>query len=257
VSSITPSLHFQISGSTFSEVRSTLSLLAREKNYEIALQNPEFLHARKMVVLDVDSTLIEQEVIELLARKAGVEDSVKEITDRAMKGELDFTQSLIARVALLKGLPEKTLSDVRAEITFTPGARDLIKTLQRLGHAVGLVTGGFIEVLEPLIEDLGIVYVKANGLEMEDGLLTGLTRGTIIDREGKASALKEFSESESIPMQHTIAIGDGANDIDMVSAAGLGIAFRAKPILCAHADTLIFQNDLGRVIDLLGIPRLN
>lgn len=250
-----PTLQVVISGSSLNDARSALSFLARARNYEIVVQTSEFLHARKMVVLDVDSTLIEQEVIELLARRAGVEEEVKRITESAMKGELDFTESLVARVALLKGLPASVIKDVRTEISLTPGAEILIKSLQNQGHVVGLVTGGFREILDPLITQLGIVHVKANSLQIENEVLTGLTQGPIVDRVGKALALVEFATQESIPMSQTIAIGDGANDIDMLKDANLGIAFCAKPALIEQADTIIIRKDLARVIDLLGIPR--
>jgi phosphoserine phosphatase len=249
-------LHMVVSGSSCTEIRLSLSALSRAEDYEIAVHSESFLHARKMVVLDVDSTLIEQEVIDLLARRAGVEDEVKAITESAMKGELDFAQSLTARVGLLKGLPESVLSEVRSEITLTPGAELLVKTLQSLGHSVGLVTGGFSEVIGPLVSQLEITHLKANSLEIEDGRLTGRTQGEIIDRAAKARSLSEFATLESIPMENSIAIGDGANDLDMFTAAGLGIAFNAKVALRDKADTLIVRKDLARALDLLGIPRI-
>jgi phosphoserine phosphatase len=211
--------------------------------------------AKKLVLMDVDSTLIQQEVIELLAAKAGVEPEVREITQAAMRGELDFAASLKARVALLKGLPESVIAEVRDEISLTPGARTLVRTLQRLGHTVAVVTGGFIEVIEPLLKDLGIEHFRANSLEVSNGLLTGRTKGTVIDRQGKAVALKEFAELAGVGMDQTIAIGDGANDLDMIAAAGLGIAFNAKPAVRAAADSAVNQPYLDSVLYLMGIAR--
>lgn len=254
--SATPVLHIIISGVTLDEARSTLSDLARTHMYELAVTTSAFLNARKLFVLDVDSTLIEQEVIELLARRAGVEDQVKAITDSAMRGELDFSESLIARVSLLKGLPVSVISDVQSEIVLTQGAEILIESLNKLGHVVGLVTGGFREVISPIVAQLGIKHVEANGLEIKDGVFTGLVGGPIVDRARKAEALIEFAAQESISVSHTIAIGDGANDLDMVMQAHLGIAFCAKPALNARADTIIARRDLSRVLDLLGIPRI-
>ena len=205
--------------------------------------------------LDVDSTLIQQEVIDLLADKAGVGAEVKSITESAMRGELDFAQSLIARVALLKGLSESALIEVQADILLTPGAKTLIKTLHTLGHSVAIVSGGFINVIQPLLESLEIKHVKANTLEVVDGVLTGALVGPIIDRAAKAEALREFASIESISMSQTVAIGDGANDLDMIAAAGLGIAFNAKPAVKAAADSSLSDPYLDSVLYLLGIPR--
>lgn len=254
--SAVPTLHLIISGAELDAARSAISAFARAQSLELLVTTSEFLHARKMFVLDVDSTLIDQEVIELLARRAGVEEEVKQITESAMRGELDFAQSLLARVSLLKGLPESVIADVQMEITLTTGAEEMIESLQKLGHVVGIVTGGFIEVLGPTIAHLGIMHVRANSLNIEDGYLTGLVNGPIIDRAKKAEALVEFASKESISINHTIAIGDGANDLDMVIKANLGIAFCAKPALIAQADTIIVRRDLSRVLDLLGIPRI-
>jgi phosphoserine phosphatase len=211
--------------------------------------------AKKLVVMDVDSTLIQQEVIELLAAKAGSLEKVQEITSAAMRGELDFSQSLIARVALLKGLSESALDDVRGEITLTPGARTLVQTLQKLGHSVAVVSGGFTSVIEPLIRELGITHYRANTLEVKDGVLTGSVLGTIIDRAGKATALRDFAKIEGVDLEQTIAIGDGANDLDMIAIAGLGIAFNAKPAVKAAADSSVSAPYLDSVLYLLGITR--
>jgi phosphoserine phosphatase len=248
-------LGFVLSEISRTEIQKSLSKLSAEQVIEGLAQNAEMRQARKLVVLDVDSTLIDQEVIELFARRAGAEEEVKDITDAAMRGELDFAQSLAARTALLKGLPETVIEEVQGEIRLTKGARELIVALQKLGHAVALVSGGFIEAIAPLALELGISHVRANSLEIKDGVLTGATTGLLIDSAAKAKALQEFAALEGIPMQHTIAIGDGANDLEMIEIAGIGIAFDAKPILRATADISITERDLTRVLDLLGLPR--
>ena len=172
-----------------------------------------------------------------------------------MRGDLDFSQSLVARVALLKGLPESALDEVRGEITLTPGARTLVQTLKKLGHSVAVVSGGFTSVIEPLIKELGITHYRANTLEVKDGALTGKVLGTIIDRAGKATALRDFAQIEGVDLEQTIAIGDGANDLDMIAIAGLGIAFNAKPAVKAAADSSVSAPYLDSVLYLLGITR--
>ena len=206
---------------------------------------------KRLVVLDVDSTFIGQEAIELLAAKADVLDQVSLITDSAMRGELDFEQSLRARVALLKGLPESVIGQVQKEITLTDGAEDLVATLHSRGHSVALVSGGFIDVIEPMIRALSIKYYKANKLEIAGGLLTGGLIGPIIDRAGKATALHEFVSASGVAIENTVAIGDGANDLDMMAAAGVSIAFNAKPIVVTAADLAITEPSLRSVIDLI------
>jgi len=208
---------------------------------------------KRLVVLDVDSTFIRQEAIELLAAKADVLDQVSLITESAMRGELDFEQSLRARVALLKGLPESVISQVQKEITLTDGAEDLVATLHSRGHSVALVSGGFIDIIEPMIRDLSIKYYKANKLEIAGGLLTGDLVGPIIDRAAKATALHEFVTASGVAIENTVAIGDGANDLDMMAAAGVSIAFNAKPIVVAAADLAITEPSLRSVIDLIGL----
>ena len=249
-------IEFVVSGADQESLGTILSPIAATNNVDIAVQAGGVQrHARKLVQLDVDSTLIQQEVIELLAAKAGVADQVIAITERAMKGEIDFAESLKERVALLKGLPESTLAQVQSEILLTPGARTLVSTLQKLGHTVSVVSGGFIEVIAPILKDLDIKYFKANTLGIESGALTGEVVGPIIDRAAKADALREFAAAESIAMEQTIAIGDGANDLDMIAAAGLGIAFNAKPAVKAAADSSVSQPYLDSVLYLLGIAR--
>jgi phosphoserine phosphatase len=247
---------FVLSGSSQKEIQSSLATISADQGVDVAVQRGGLMRwARKLVLMDVDSTLIQQEVIELLAAKAGVAAQVREITDAAMRGELDFAQSLKARVALLKGLPESVIAEVQEEISLTPGARTLIRTLQRLGHTVAVVTGGFIEVIEPLLKDLGIDHYRANSLEISDGRLTGKTTGPVIDRQAKAVALREFAFLAGVEMDQTIAIGDGANDLDMITAAGLGIAFNAKPAVRAAADSAVSQPYLDSVLYLMGIAR--
>ncbi len=249
-------LEFIVSGADQGALRQSLAIVSAAQNVDIAVSPGGLMRwAKKLVVMDVDSTLIQQEVIELLAFKAGALNEVKEITDAAMRGELDFAQSLIARVGLLKGLPEAVLNEVRNEITLTPGARTLVQTLKRLGHSVAVVSGGFTSVIEPLINELGITHYRANTLEIKDGCLTGNIVGPIIDRAAKATALRDFAKIEGVDLEQTIAIGDGANDLDMIAIAGLGIAFNAKPAVKAAADSSVSAPYLDSVLYLLGITR--
>jgi len=208
---------------------------------------------KRLVQLDVDSTFIQQEAIELLAAKAGVLKEVSKITDAAMRGELDFAQSLLARVGLLKGLPETVFDEVRDEITLTDGASDLVKLLHGQGHVVSLVSGGFVNIMQPIVDELKIDYFKANTLEVVDGLLTGQVLGSIVDRAAKAQALTEFALDAQVDMENTVAIGDGANDLDMMALAGLSIAFNAKPVVIEAADLSITEPTLSTVPQLMGL----
>lgn len=208
---------------------------------------------KRLVQLDVDSTFIQQEAIELLAAKAGVLKEVSTITDAAMRGELDFAQSLLARVGLLKGLPETVFDQVRDEITLTDGASDLVKLLHSQGHAVSLVSGGFVNIMQPIVDQLKIDYFKANTLEVVDGVLTGQVLGGIVDRAAKAQALTEFALDAQVDMENTVAIGDGANDLDMMALAGLSIAFNAKPVVIEAADLSITEPTLSSVPQLMGL----
>jgi phosphoserine phosphatase len=208
---------------------------------------------KRLVQLDVDSTFIQQEAIELLAAKAGVLEKVSAITNSAMRGELDFEESLRARVGLLKGLPVSAIEQVQREISLTDGAKELVNTLHAKGHSVALVSGGFIDIIEPMIDSLSIKYYKANKLEILDGVLTGQLVGPIIDRAAKAAALREFSNDCEVLLENTVAIGDGANDLDMMQIAGISIAFNAKPIVVAAADYAINEDSLSSVINLIGL----
>jgi len=249
-------IEFEISGASQENLRSALADVARANSIDIAVQRASLdRRGVHLVVLDVDSTLIKQEVIDILARFAGVEKQVSEITHRAMNGELDFSESLNQRVTLLAGLPASVLNQVRSEIEFTPGAATLCRTLHRLGFHVALVSGGFSEIVTPLAAELGVVNIRANQLEVVDGLLTGRLIGEIVDRSGKASALKEFARELGVPMSRTIAVGDGANDLDMLNAAALGIAFNAKPFVRDRADSALTSPYLDAILYLMGINR--
>lgn len=204
--------------------------------------------------MDVDSTLITGEVIEMLAGHAGSRAEVTEITERAMRGEIDFATSLHERVATLAGLPSSVLAEVRSEMELTPGAERLVAELHRRGWPVGLVSGGFHELVDPLAERLGIRFVRANRLEVADGVLTGRVTGPVVDRTAKALALAELAAAHGVPMERTVAIGDGANDLGMLAAAGLGIAFNAKPVVCAQADLAVLDAPLDAVLAHLDAP---
>ena len=208
---------------------------------------------RKFLIMDVDSTLIQQEVIELLAAYAGKREEVTAVTEAAMRGELDFAQSLHARVAVLAGLPADVVESVRAEVRLTEGAAELVAAFQAAGHAVAVVSGGFNQILRPIAEDLGLHYWIANELEIVDGALTGKVLGDVIDRAAKEKYLREWAAAEGIPMEHTIAVGDGANDLDMLGAAGIGIAFNAKPAVRAAADAAVNLPYLDAVRYIAGV----
>ena len=215
--------------------------------------NTRSIGKKRLVLLDVDSTLIQEEVIELLANKAGAGAEVARITAAAMSGQIEFAAALDARVKLLTGLPETVLEEVRQEITLTAGARELISALQKLGHQVGIVSGGFIDVIEPLAKELNIDFIRANKLEIIEGKLTGRLEGSVIDRAGKAQALRDFAKISDVEIAETVAIGDGANDIDMLKIAGIGIAFNAKPILQSVADISLNTPNLDCALYLMGL----
>ena len=208
---------------------------------------------RFLVVLDADSTLIQDEVIELLADAAGSRDLVADVTERAMQGELDFAQSLRERVLTLAGLPETVFAEVGRRIRPTDGVQELIAGIHAGGGVVGVVSGGFHELLDPLAADLGLDYWRANRLEVESGRLTGRVLGPIIDAEAKAVALREWAAQDQIALSQTIAVGDGANDLRMMDAAGLSVAFNAKPRVKREADLVIDHCNLSQVLPLLGL----
>lgn len=236
------------------EVQKLLAVVAISHKIDLAVEQGNGMRsAKRLVMLDMDSTLIVQEVIDLLAAKAGVAEEVSAITQKAMAGEMDFAQSLQARVSLLAGLNESMLSEVRGEITLTQGAEKLIQTLHLKGHKVGVVSGGFIDVIEPILKELKIDFYRANKLQILNGELTGKLEGEIIDRAAKLKALVEFAKNEGVQMSQTVAIGDGANDLDMIESAGLGVAFNAKPKVAAAAATTISGSDLSAVLLLMGL----
>ncbi|WP_310741819.1 MULTISPECIES: phosphoserine phosphatase SerB [unclassified Microbispora] len=249
-------IELAVSGADPQAMRAELAAEAAAQQVDVAVQRTG-LHrrAKRLIVMDVDSTLIQNEVIELLARHAGCLDEVARVTDEAMRGELDFAESLVRRVALLEGLSEEVFEKVVKEVVLTPGARTLVRTLKRLDYRFAIVSGGFTQITDSLVADLGIDYSAANTLEVVDGRLTGRVVGEIVDRPGKARALERFAAEAGIPLSQTVAIGDGANDLDMFAAAGLGIAFNAKPIVRQAADTAVNVPYLDSILYLLGISR--
>jgi phosphoserine phosphatase len=205
----------------------------------------------RLALFDVDSTLIEQEVIDLLAQRTPYGDRVSEITRRAMAGEIDFDSALKERVSLLRDLPESIFDDVISEITFSPGALELITFLKKQGVLIGAVSGGFINILEKLFKRISLDYLSANSLEIQNGLLTGRTLGPIINRRAKAEALSHFAEISGVSMRETIAVGDGSNDVDMITLAGLGVSYRGKEVLNKVADLVIADKGLDSLIAYL------
>ncbi|MCI0384640.1 phosphoserine phosphatase SerB [Streptomyces sp. CNQ085] len=249
-------VEFAVSGTGTEELRTALAPRAAALGVDVAVVAAG-LHrrAQRLVVMDVDSTLIQDEVIELFAAHAGCEERVAEVTAAAMRGELDFEQSLHARVALLEGLDESVVDKVRSEVRLTPGARTLIRTLKRLGYQVGVVSGGFTQVTDDLRKRLGLDFASANTLEIVDGKLTGRVVGEVVDRAGKARLLRRFAAEAGVPLAQTVAIGDGANDLDMLNTAGLGVAFNAKPVVQEAAHAAVNVPFLDTVLYLLGVTR--
>jgi phosphoserine phosphatase len=245
-----------VSGGDTGRLRAELAAESVARQVDVAVE-PVTLwrRARRLVVMDVDSTLVQGEVIEMLAAEAGCQAEVARVTEQAMAGELDFEASLRARVALLEGLPVEAVDRVRAQVRLTPGARTLVRNLKRLGHVVGIVSGGFTAVTDDLQRELGLHHALANELEVVDGRLTGRVVGDVVDRAGKAAALRRFAAAEGMAMEQTVAVGDGANDLDMLNAAGLGIAFNAKPFVREQAHTALNQPYLDAVLQVLGFTR--
>lgn len=245
-----------VSGGDPAVMRRGLGAAAVARRVDVAVQ-PEglFRRAKRLVVMDVDSTLIQDEVVDLLADEAGVGAEVAALTTAAMQGEIDFEQTLRNRVGMLAGTPVEALDRVAARLRLTPGARTFVRTLKRLGMKVAIVSGGFTVFTDRLRAELGIDHAVANRLEIRDGRLTGALVGTVVDRAGKAELLRNIADAEGVPLAQTVAIGDGANDMDMLAAAGLGIAFNAKPAVAEAADTAVSVPYLDAVLFLLGIRR--
>jgi phosphoserine phosphatase len=249
-------IELDVSGADPDALRAALARESAAQGVDVAVQRGG-LHRRAMrlVVMDVDSTLITGEVIDLLAARAGCVDQIAKITDAAMRGDLDFAASLRERVAMLAGLDVSVLDEVRRELRLAPGARTLIRTLRRLGYRCGIVSGGFTQITDWLAEELGIDYVAANTREVAGGTLTGKLTGPVIDRAGKADALRRFAAEAGIPLSQAVAVGDGANDLDMIAAAGLGIAFNARQVVKDAADASLSVPYLDAVLYLLGVSR--
>ncbi len=249
-------LDLDVSGGDPALLRRTLAVEASRQRVDVAVQSAGLhRHAQRLVVMDVDSTLVQGEIIELVAEHAGCRDRVAELTAAAMGGEVDFAESLRTRVALLEGVRVEVLDTVYASLQYAPGARTLVRALRRLGYRFGLVSGGFTQLTDRIAADLGIHYTAANTLEVAAGRLTGRLVGPVLDRAGKAQALRRFAAAADVPLGNTVAIGDGANDLDMLAAAGLGIAFNAKAVVRDAADTALNVPYLDAIVYLLGISR--
>ena len=245
-----------VSNGNLDRMRENLVRAAAERPIDIAIQRDGLeRRGKRMVIMDVDSTLIQEEVINLLAREAGAEEHCSELTNLALNGEMDFEEALRERVALLKGLDQTAITRVHENITLTSGARTFIRTLKRLGMVTAIVSAGFTRFTDVLAADLGIDYSLSNTLEMKDGLLTGQLAGELVDGARKAAFLRSIAEAEGIPLSQVVAVGDGANDLDMLATAGLGIAFNAKQVVKERADTAISVPYLDAILFTMGIRR--
>jgi len=249
-------IDLHVSGTAPDRLRAVLTEEAARQGVDVAVQSADLIRrGMRLIVMDVDSTLIQGEVIEMLAAHAGCEAEVARVTEQAMRGELDFADSLRERVALLAGLDAACLDRVYEDLVLSPGARTTVRTLKRLGYRFAIVSGGFSQITDRLAADLGIHFSRANELEIVDGRLTGRIVGDVVDRAGKAAALRQFAAEAGVPEAAVIAIGDGANDLDMLGAAGLGIAYNAKPVVQDAADTAVNVPYLDAIVYLLGISR--
>jgi phosphoserine phosphatase len=249
-------LELDVSGASPDVLRRVLAAEAARQQVDVAVQ-PAGLsrHAQRLVVMDVDSTLVQGEVIEMVAERAGCRAQVAAVTEQAMQGEIDFAESLRQRVALLAGVHLSVLDEVYSSLSYAPGARTVVRTLRRLGYRFGLVSGGFTHVIDQIAAELDVDYSAANVLELDDEVLTGRLLGDVVDRAGKADALRRFAADARVPMADTVAVGDGANDLDMLAAAGLGVAFNAKAVVRDAADTSVSTPYLDSILYLLGISR--
>ncbi|HEX9033349.1 MAG TPA: phosphoserine phosphatase SerB [Streptosporangiaceae bacterium] len=249
-------IELEVSGADPDALRTALARDSVGLGADIAVQRGG-LHRRAMrlVVMDVDSTILQDEAIDVLAEQAGCADEVAALTAAAMRGEIDYAQALRERVALLAGLEASALDELIPKLRLTPGARTLVRTLKRLGYRCAVVSGGFTQVTDWLTTELGLDYAAANTLEVASGRLTGRITGELIDRPGKERMLREFAVRAGVPLSQTVAVGDGANDLDMIAAAGLGIAFNAKPAVRSAADAAVNVPHLDVILYLLGISR--
>ncbi|MED5172750.1 MAG: phosphoserine phosphatase SerB [Actinomycetota bacterium] len=250
------SYEFLVEGGDSNKLQASLMDVAVEESIDIAVQ-PYGLSRRssRLVVIDVDSTLIRNEVIDLLADEAGCKEQVAALTDQAMRGDLDYADALEQRVALLQGTPVSAVDRVITQMVLTPGAKTFVRTLRRLGYRIAIISGGFTHFTDHLATQLDLDHAYANRLEIVDGVITGRIEGDIVDAKAKAELLESIAEIEGVPLEQTVAVGDGANDLPMLQKAGLGIAFNAKPVLRGVADTTVNVPYLDAILFMLGVTR--